>query len=264
MTKLDLNKKTEIIGFIKTYKFYILGLITIAGLFGFMGGLATYNSSLSEEDYNSALNKVSTMENQLELYKKSEEEFENEIKTLNSKLSEASLFLNLDAENKAMIMARIEEINKQKQIELDKKLQLEEEERVRKQEEDAKKEAEEQAIKDAQSVDIDSVKQISQSIINKEIGDSILNTTLDLVRVNENLGTDYNKDVIVLADLSWSTKNSEKMTREMLQMYSDHLAVKLSSELENGSEIALFWDAEYTGLNIKHSYYIKNGNAYKQ
>lgn len=102
------------------------------------------------------------------------------------------------------------------------------------------------------------------SIIRKELGGQITNTILTSVTVNENLGTEAENDVIVLANLSWSVKNREELTREMLEMYSDHLAVKIASELEDGSEIALFWDATYTGLNIKHSYYVENGNAYKQ
>ena len=78
------------------------------------------------------------------------------------------------------------------------------------------------------------------------------------------IDVDSEDDVVVLAYLSWSTKNSERTTRNMLETYSDHLAATLSSKLAEGSEIAVSWDAEYTGLNIKHSYYIENGNAYKQ
>lgn len=125
-------------------------------------------------------------------------------------------------------------------------------------------EVEEQITKNTQDVYTNEIEQIVNSIIMRELSGNITNTTLESLRINENLGTDSNEDVIVLADLSWSTKNLEKMTREMLEMYSDHLAVNLSSQLADGSEIALFWKAEYTGLNIKHSYYIKNGNAYKQ
>lgn len=110
----------------------------------------------------------------------------------------------------------------------------------------------------------DEVKQAAYSIISGELTSKITNTTLDSLQINENLGTDSEEDVVVLANLSWSTKNLEKTTREMLEMYSDHLAATLSSSLAEGSEIALFWEADYTGLNIKHSYYIKNGNAYKQ
>ena len=125
-------------------------------------------------------------------------------------------------------------------------------------------EAEEQVKIDNQGVDTTQVKTRVNSIIMRELNDSITNTTLKSVQINENLGTDANNDVVVLVNLSWSTKNLEKMTREMLEMYSDYLAATLSSELAEGSEIALFWKAEYTGLDIKHSYYIKEGNAYKQ
>lgn len=111
---------------------------------------------------------------------------------------------------------------------------------------------------------LNNVDQIASSVINSEISYNLKNTTLNRLTINENMGTDYDKDVIVLAYLSWSTKNLEKTTREMLEMYSNHLAAKLAPNLEDGSEIALFWDAEYTGLSIKHSYYIKNGNAYVQ
>lgn len=110
----------------------------------------------------------------------------------------------------------------------------------------------------------DTIKEIADSIISRELYNNLTNTTLDLLRVNENMGTDSEEDVIVLADLSWSTKNLEKTTREMIEMYSDHLAANLAEELADGSEIALFWDAEYTGLSIKHSYYVENGNAYSQ
>ena len=111
---------------------------------------------------------------------------------------------------------------------------------------------------------LDILKQTVNSIIRKELSDQVKNTTLSSVTVNENLGTDSENDVVVLVNLSWSVKNREEMTREMLEMYSDHLAVKIASELDGGSEIVLFWKATYTGLDIKHSYYVKGGNAYKQ
>ena len=142
-----------------------------------------------------------------------------------------------------------------------------------KQEEERKAEeaklAEEKAKKEAEAldkgVDTDAVKQTANSIIKKELDDQIADTILDELRVNENSGTDSNKDVIVLANLTWRVqKVLKKTTIEMLEMYSDHLAAKLAPELAEGSEIALFWNAEYTGLDIKYSYYVKNGNAYRQ
>lgn len=103
-----------------------------------------------------------------------------------------------------------------------------------------------------------------KAIIDAEINGQVTNTTLDSLTINQNSGTDADDDVIVLANLTWSTANKEKTTREMLKMYSDHLAAKMAPELANGSEIALFWKAEYTGLDIKHSYVVRDGNAYIQ
>lgn len=108
------------------------------------------------------------------------------------------------------------------------------------------------------------VKNTVRSIITGEVASRFRNATLDDLVINENLGTASEDDVVVLAYLSWSTKNSERTTRDMLEMYSDHLAATLSPKLAEGSEIAVFWDAQYTGLKIKHSYYIENGKAYKQ
>lgn len=183
------------------------------------------------------------------------------INELQSKVDEAKPWFDKQEEERKAEEAKLAE----------EKAKKEAEEKAKKDAEDqAKKAAEEQAKKEAEAlalakgVDTDAVKKTANSIIKKELGDQVTNTTLDSLDVNENLGTDSNKDVVVLAKLSWSTKNSEKTTREMLEMYSDHLAAKLAPELAEGSEIALFWKAEYTGLDIKHSYYIKNGNAYKQ
>lgn len=106
--------------------------------------------------------------------------------------------------------------------------------------------------------------EVVNSIIRKELGGQITKTTLTSLTVNENLGTDIENDVIVLANLSWSAKNEEERTKKRLEIYSDHLAATIAPELKDGSEIALFWEATYTGLDIKYSYYVKDGNAYKQ
>lgn len=180
---------------------------------------------------------------------------------MQSKVDEAKPWFDKKEEERKAEEARLAEEKAKKEAEEKAKQEAEEQ---------AKKEAAEQAKKEAEAlalakgVDTDAVKKTANSVIKKELGDQVTNTTLDSLQVNENLGTDSNKDVIVLTNLSWSTKNSEKMTKEMLKMYSDHLAAKLAPELAEDSEIALFWKAKYTGLDIKHSYYIKSGNAYKQ
>ncbi|MGL4569638.1 MAG: hypothetical protein ACRCVJ_01070 [Clostridium sp.] len=179
------------------------------------------------------------------------------INELQSKVDEAKPWFEKQEEDRKIQEAKLAEEKVKKEAE-------EQAKEAKEAEEKAKKEAKEEAEALAKGVTTDAVKKTADSIIKKELDDKVTNTTLDSLQVNENLGTDSNKDVVVLANLSWSTKNSEKTTKKMLEMYSEHIAAILAPELAEGSEIALFWKAEYTGLNIKHSYYIKNGNAYKQ
>ncbi|MBP3916192.1 hypothetical protein [Clostridium sp.] len=175
------------------------------------------------------------------------------IKELEAKIEEAKPWFEMQEE------ARIAEEKARKEAQ-----EKEAEEKARKEaEEKARKEAEEKAREEAEVVDTDKVKRTVSNIIKKELADQVKNTTIDSLQVNENLGTDSNKDVVVLGNFSWSTLNTEKLTREMLEMYSDHLSAKLAPELADGSEIAFFWKAEYTGLDIKHTYTIKGGSAYK-
>lgn len=124
-------------------------------------------------------------------------------------------------------------------------------------------EQQEESNEDIQGSNTDGVKEGVSAVISKKLRDEVTNTTLNSLQVNENFGTDATDDVIVLANLSWSTRNSEKMTREMLELHSNNLAVELARKLTDGSEITLFWKAEYTGLDIKHSYYVRGGKAYK-
>ena len=56
----------------------------------------------------------------------------------------------------------------------------------------------------------------------------------------------------------------EASDKEICLSGGNWILTRSSFTAAEGSEIALFWKAEYTGLDIKHSYYIKNGNAYKQ
>lgn len=190
------------------------------------------------------------------------------IDKLNKKVESVNVWFELNEEQQKTMLNEMEKLKAEEQarIEAELKAKAEEEarraEEIRKAEEEARKAEEERKIN--QSVNTNSIESRVRTIIKYEISNSLEKTTLDSLTVNENIGTESNKDVIVLVNLSWSRKNTEWLTREMLEMYSDHLAVKISSELADGSEIVLFWDAEYTGLNIKHSYYVENGNAYKQ
>jgi len=232
-----------------------IGVVLVSGIICFALGGAIFSdnktvATLKQE--NSDL----TSEYESELAEK-----DTKITKLQSKVDEAKPWFDKQEEERKAEEARLAEEKSKKEAEEKAKQEAGEQ---------AKKEAAEQAKKEAESlalakgVDTDAVKKTANSVIKKELDNQVTNTALDSLQVNENLGTDSNKDVIVLANLSWSTKNSEKMTKEMLKMYSDRLAAKLAPELAEDSEIALFWKAEYTGLDIKHSYYIKSGNAYKQ
>lgn len=244
MKLLEKLKNRKVIGYIIVG---VLGLVIGTGI----------APVCSEKSHDGVESKISTLETSVSDLESSISKKDKEIETLNAKVESAKPWFEMEAEEQRKIEEKIAK----------EKAEQEEAERIAKEkeaEEQAKKEAEEQARKEAQGVDTEYVKHVADSIITSELRGQVTNTTLESVRVNENAGTESNKDVVVLVNLSWSTKNLENTTRTMLEMYSDHLAAKLSSQLAEGSEIALFWKAEYTGLDIKHSYYIKNGNAYKQ
>lgn len=227
-------------------------LLTTMGISLFLGVGCNTNSS----EFEDLKKEYGSLENELQTSKETIENLESQVK-------EAKLFLDLDGESKKNIEEQIRvenrKISEQKRIEIAKNYQ--EKQSI---ENNQLTNNIENNIEETQDVNTEGIKQIVDSIINKEVGNTVKNTKVDSIRVNENAGTDKDDDVIVLIDLSWSTKNLEKTTREILKMYSDHIATKLASSLADESELAFFWDANYSGLSIKHSYQIKSGNAYKQ
>lgn len=240
-----------------------VGVLTGATVFIVMWGYHSMSKSIildgAAEMKEKYIAEIEQLNKDLENKGKKLEENTNKIKQVSTyfTLSEsdqelATSYMN-DLKNKADEVKKAEE----------ERLRTEQETK-RKAEEEAKKKVEE--VEKAKGVDTFSVQSTMNSLIQGEISENknITNTKLNRLTVNENLGTDDNKDVVVLGYLSWSTKNTEKMTREMLKMYSEHFAATIAPSLANGSEIALFWDAEYTGLSIKHSYYVKDGKAYMQ
>lgn len=88
------------------------------------------------------------------------------------------------------------------------------------------------------------------------------NTVVNSVTVNENAGTENTDDVIVLVNLTWYTKNREDQTRKVIEILSNRIARKLENHLPNESELTLFWDADFTGLSIKHSFYKRDNEMY--
>lgn len=68
-------------------------------------------------------------------------------------------------------------------------------------------------------------------------------TSITDIRINEDASADEER-YIVLVDLEWDVQNKPKTTKEMLDMYSDHLAANLSDN-ELIHELVLFWTVPY-------------------
>lgn len=98
----------------------------------------------------------------------------------------------------------------------------------------------------------------------KEIVDEDLNSTVVTeLNVNEDASVDEER-YIVLVDLEWSVKNKPDTTKEMLDMYGDHLAAKMA---DNNliHELVIFWEVPYHKEEetiLKRTYENKEGNMY--
>ena len=78
----------------------------------------------------------------------------------------------------------------------------------------------------------------------KGVVDSDLNsTTINELTINEDASVDEER-YIVLANLKWDVKNTANLTKDMLDMYSDHLAAKLADD-KNIHELVIFWEVPY-------------------
>ena len=62
------------------------------------------------------------------------------------------------------------------------------------------------------------------------------------------------KFYIALVHLTWNTRNSGKLSKEVLKMYSDDLAAALAKENNSVREIAIFWTVPYLNDKAKCSY----------
>ena len=104
---------------------------------------------------------------------------------------------------------------------------------------------------------IEADKQAIEEAARQIIADHYTNTDIDAVSVNENLGTEDDGDYILLVYLTWNVKNSAKMTKRVLAMYSEDFAARVGQDLENVQEVALFWTVPYhieTVTAVKYSY----------
>ena len=101
---------------------------------------------------------------------------------------------------------------------------------------------------------------IEQAIDNRVSG-NYTNTTVDRISVNDDLGTENNRnDWVVLVYLTWDVRNSADTSEKMLRMYSDDLAASLANEFNNIQEIACFWEVPYLTSNTSKWAYERSGD----
>jgi len=98
-----------------------------------------------------------------------------------------------------------------------------------------------------------------ENILKGRIEEAYDDTEIDHITINDDLGTDEENDYIALVYLIWNRKNSGKLSKEMLKMYSDDLAATLAEQNDSVQEIAIFWTVPYLDDNAKCSYERVNG-----
>ncbi|BAL85185.1 hypothetical protein SELR_pSRC500110 (plasmid) [Selenomonas ruminantium subsp. lactilytica TAM6421] len=79
-------------------------------------------------------------------------------------------------------------------------------------------------------------------------------TTIDSITLNPDLGTEKDGDYVALVRLTWNRKNSGKMSREMLEMFSSDMAAKAYEDLPDVQELAVFWTVPYLNGSAKVSF----------
>ena len=95
------------------------------------------------------------------------------------------------------------------------------------------------------------------------INDNYTDTDIEQMEINENLGTEEDGDYIILARLTWNTKNSGTSSKEMLEMYSSDFAARIGAEQPAVNEVAIFWTVPYLdNANAKWAYERKDEGMY--
>ena len=77
------------------------------------------------------------------------------------------------------------------------------------------------------------------------IDDKYTLTTIDRVEVNPDYGTDAADDYIALVYLTWDQKNTGKTSKEVLDLYSQDMAVRMYGDLPEIQELCVFWTVPY-------------------
>lgn len=93
-----------------------------------------------------------------------------------------------------------------------------------------------------------------EKILRDRISEEYRSTDIERITINDDLGTDADGDYIALVYLTWNVKNSGKMSKEMLQLYSSDLAATLADQNETVNSIGIFWTVPYLNDNAKCSY----------
>ncbi|NBI08282.1 hypothetical protein [Senegalia massiliensis] len=89
------------------------------------------------------------------------------------------------------------------------------------------------------------------------------NVTIDSITINENLGTEEDRDYIALVNLDFNVKNTRNTGNKVMRMYSDDLAATLANKgIKNLAEIAIFLKDEYNDRSVKYAYEYKNNGFY--
>jgi hypothetical protein len=90
-----------------------------------------------------------------------------------------------------------------------------------------------------------------------------LNTTLDKVTINDDLGNEEEGYYIALVYLEFDIMNSEKTGNEVMKMYSDDLVSTIANKgVEDISEFVVFWEDEHNDRSLKYAYEYKDGGFY--
>ncbi len=95
------------------------------------------------------------------------------------------------------------------------------------------------------------------------IMENYIETVIDSISINENLGTEEDGDYIILARLTWNAKNSGTLSKEMLEMYSSDFAARIGKDQLAINEVAIFWTVPYLNdANAKWAYERKGEGMY--
>ena len=84
-----------------------------------------------------------------------------------------------------------------------------------------------------------------KDIVQSYIDDNYTFTSIDRIDVNPDLGTDAEGDYIALVYLVWDQKNSGKTSKDVLDLYSQDMAVRMYDDLPEIQELCVFWTVPY-------------------